>query len=149
MKKIILILIFGTVCLWSYPQSGEEIVLKIHKKRIAVYLSKFPSSLEVECPTKEYGDWFYKKGHIYWDNDKTLDSLFQNLYDWIKEIEDFATNLHRFSMNPTRNRTDFETIDHIEYSLYGDSIYIYINALSYAHDNDKKRTRVWSFLEPE
>jgi hypothetical protein len=120
----------------------REIVFKLQQKNILVHLSKdsvFYTSLEVDCRARCHLWWFPQIRGIYFGSTNAYnekpDSLFQYLYDWIKVIEDFATN-------HDKEHVRFETKHNYTYELTAHKLYIFIYAISFTRD-DK-----WHFCTP-
>lgn len=107
MKKFLLILILGAVCLIGYSQSYKpEIIFKLNQKNITVYRWKdsFFSPkilLEVVCRARSMNRdrecWFRRRADIFYNlaDQEDTSSQFQNLYDWTIEFERFALNYNK------------------------------------------------------
>jgi hypothetical protein len=81
------------------------------------------------------GDTLYRKIFPY-DEGRTIDSLFQHLYNWIKEIENFATN-SRVGDTVTMNYHNYyccSTLDQHDYYLTVHPDYITISTSIYMRD---------------
>jgi len=104
MKRFTLILILGIIYLNSYSQFDEIVILK--EGDIKVYFLQDRQNdtifefqwIRVEGKARRSDKLFSEKWVIYWDktvefiSNDLKDSLFQNLYNWIKDLDDFATN---------------------------------------------------------
>ena len=111
MRKFLLLLILGTVCLMGYSQSRyecSEVLFTVDQTNIKVHLGvSFNNGLYDNASiyvTSVIGwhwrGWLPKTSHCFgeytWQGEnENVDSLFQHLYNWIKEIELFTNNYNR------------------------------------------------------
>jgi hypothetical protein len=169
MKKVILLLVLGTVFFIGYSQPEtvkEKIILTLPQSEIEVSLNdrfgdgKHTDSLlcvfcRVHCSEwkrskideifteytynpdlvlTEY-DTLYRK--IYpTEKGRTLDTIFQHLYDWINEIEDFANNGKVGDTLTMKYQNDYccSTFDQYNYFLKVFPKYIRIATSIYMRD---------------
>lgn len=68
-----------------------------------IFNAIFSESTMIRGKDKNMSDSQYEGFYGAKRNEKTVDSLFQNLYDWIKEIEDFALNHARHGVSYKMN----------------------------------------------
>jgi hypothetical protein len=106
MKKLFRLLLLCTGCLMSYSQNDtiREVVLKLERTNFDVILEKSPMGdnkryvLYTVCPVTwgHSGRSVIIAFNYFWTEEEDLRSIFQNYYDWIRDIEHFANFPHRF-----------------------------------------------------
>ena len=113
MRKLLL-LILGTICLISYSQSRYEsdgLLFKVDQSSIKVYLNVdfedgFYNSSNIGVTSRIGWHWrglFPKSCQLFQDfafkeENESVASLFQHLYNWIKEIIFFSNNYNRYDI---------------------------------------------------
>ena len=99
MKKLLYILILESACTWGYSQTKKEPIISMYHGKIEVRLynqiennkiydtyitvaSRINNKLNIPLFHGYYNDIYH--------HDNSTDSLFQQLYDWLEEIEGYA-----------------------------------------------------------
>ena len=130
---------------WPYPKSGSIFRGSTYAWG-PVYGDIFHESTFKRSVSYNLTDEEYKKKFNGPINEKTVDSLFQNLYDWLKEIEDFAINHVKHRVSYKMNYHNVYNWKDDYYYLEAHRSYIKISTSIYKRDEGGYTCDRWTIM---